>query len=97
MDGEGGHIYRIERWTVETDFLHQSRLVEHKIVADAKSYLPPHVKLVTLRGVRIATPVAQVYKFAPLGALMSKVERALADRPVTRRLGGFLILVAQKD
>ena len=66
-------------------------------LADAKSYLPPHVKLVTLRGVRIATPVAQIYKIPPLGALMSRLERALADQPVARRLGGFLILVAQKD
>jgi ubiquinone/menaquinone biosynthesis C-methylase UbiE len=62
----------------------------------AKSYLPANTHLVTIRGVRIATPVAQIYKVPPLGAVMSRVERLLADRPVFRRLGGFMILVAQK-
>lgn len=62
----------------------------------AKSYLPANTHLVTIRGVRIATLLSQIYKVAPLGALMSRLERLLADRPVFRRLGGFMILVAQK-
>jgi ubiquinone/menaquinone biosynthesis C-methylase UbiE len=62
----------------------------------AQSYLPPDLTLETVRGVRVATPMAQLYKFAPLGKLLGKVEHLLADLPVTRNLGGFLILVARK-
>lgn len=62
----------------------------------AKSYLPANTHLVTIRGVRIATLLSHVYRVPALGAVMNRVERALADRPVFRRLGGFMILVAQK-
>jgi ubiquinone/menaquinone biosynthesis C-methylase UbiE len=62
----------------------------------AQSYLPPELVLETVRGVRIATPLAQLYKLAPLGKLLGKVEHLLADLPLTRNLGGFLILVARK-
>ncbi len=63
----------------------------------AKSYLPANTHLVTIRGVRIATLLSHVHRVPGLGAVMSRVERALADRPVFRRLGGFMILVAQKS
>ena len=61
-----------------------------------RSYLPPGVELVTMRGVRIATPVSHVHNVAPLGAAFRRLEWFLADAPLFRRLGGFLIVVAQK-
>lgn len=61
-----------------------------------REYLPSDCRIVTMRGVRIATPVSHVYRFPPLGAVFTRVERALADKPLFRRLGGFLIVVAQK-
>ena len=61
-----------------------------------REYLPPSVSLVTMRGVRVVTPVAHVYRFPPLGGLFTRIERYLADAPVFRRLGGFLIVVAQR-
>ena len=61
-----------------------------------RAYLPPGVEIVTMRGVRIATLVPQIHRVPLLGALTARVERALADAPVFRRLGGFLVVVAQK-
>jgi ubiquinone/menaquinone biosynthesis C-methylase UbiE len=62
----------------------------------AKSYLPSNTHLVTIRGVRIATLLSHVHRIPGVATLMRGVERALADRPVFRRLGGFMILVVQK-
>jgi ubiquinone/menaquinone biosynthesis C-methylase UbiE len=64
---------------------------------DVKSYLPADCHFVTMRGVRVVTPAAQIYKVAPLGALFSRVEHRVADLPIFRRLGGFLIAVVQKS
>jgi ubiquinone/menaquinone biosynthesis C-methylase UbiE len=61
-----------------------------------KSYLPSDCHFVTMRGVRVVTPAAQVYKIPPLGQLFSTIEHKIADLPVFRRLGGFLIAVVQK-
>ena len=61
-----------------------------------REYLPSDVKIVSMRGVRVVTPLSHVYKVPPLGGLFSRIERKIADAPVLRRLGGFLIVVAQK-
>ena len=62
-----------------------------------REYLPHDVKLVTLRGIRVVTPLSYVYTLPPLGKLFGRVERALADAPFFRRLGGFLVVVAQRS
>jgi len=49
-----------------------------------------------VRGVRIATPAAALHKVPVLGSLLAGAERALADAPVARGFGGFLIAVARK-
>ena len=61
-----------------------------------REYLPADVKLVTMRGIRVVTPLSYVYRLPPLGKLFGRVERALADAPFFRRLGGFLVVVAQR-
>jgi SAM-dependent methyltransferase len=65
-------------------------------VDTAVSYLPSDVHLVSLRGVRIATPFAGVHAVPVAGPMLGKLERWLADRPLARKLGGFQIIVAQK-
>jgi ubiquinone/menaquinone biosynthesis C-methylase UbiE len=65
-------------------------------LAQARSYLPPDVKLVGVRGVRVLTPASSVYRLPPLGKLFSWAERRACDLPGLRNLGGFLILIAQK-
>jgi ubiquinone/menaquinone biosynthesis C-methylase UbiE len=61
-----------------------------------KGYLPSDCRVVGMRGVRVATPVAHVYRVPALGALFTRLEHTLADAPLFRRLGGFLIAVVQK-
>jgi ubiquinone/menaquinone biosynthesis C-methylase UbiE len=65
-------------------------------VGKARSYLPDGVDLIGVRGVRIVTPTAKVFAFAPAGKLFTWVEQAACDLPLLRRLGGFVILVARK-
>jgi ubiquinone/menaquinone biosynthesis C-methylase UbiE len=93
--------YLVKKWkppTAVSDSVNDEAVyTRYDDLEAVKGYLPAHSRLVTIRGVRIATPFAQLYKVPALGAVLSKVERALADRPVLRRLGGFLIVVAQKD
>jgi ubiquinone/menaquinone biosynthesis C-methylase UbiE len=66
-------------------------------LADVRSYLPPGCHIVTLRGVRIVTLTAGLHRLPTVGPLLRKVERTIADAPLLRRLGGFLIVVAQKS
>jgi ubiquinone/menaquinone biosynthesis C-methylase UbiE len=60
------------------------------------SYLPPELTWVTSRGIRVITPVAAVHKIPWIGTALRAAEDALADLPLTRDLGGFLIVCAQK-
>jgi len=64
--------------------------------AQARSYLPPGLEPVGLRGVRVVTPVSGVFRLAPLGRLFAAAERAVCDLPFLRNLGGFLIVIARK-
>jgi SAM-dependent methyltransferase len=64
--------------------------------ARARSYLPPDLELVGVRGVRVVTPTSRVFAFAPLGRLFTWAEHVACDAPLLRNLGGFLILIARK-
>lgn len=65
-------------------------------LAQAKSYLPADVDLVTVRGVRVFTPTSKLWAVPGLGTLFERAENLACDLPVLRRLGGFMILVARK-
>ncbi len=58
--------------------------------------LPKGTKVVDARGVRIATPAAQVMKYRPLRRLFRSAERALCDSPL-RVFGGFYIAAIQRE
>ncbi len=64
--------------------------------ATARSYVPPDCRVVGVRGVRVATPVAAAHRLPFVGAALRRLEWALADAPLLNRLGGFLILVVEK-
>jgi ubiquinone/menaquinone biosynthesis C-methylase UbiE len=61
-----------------------------------RSYLPSSLRWVTSRGVRILTPAAAVHRLPLVGSALRVAERALADLPGARGLGGFSIAVLQK-
>ncbi len=61
-----------------------------------RSYLPPELEWVTSRGIRIVTPVAAVHNVPVLGSALRFAEKHLADLPVARELGGFLVAVARR-
>jgi SAM-dependent methyltransferase len=65
-------------------------------LARARSYLPPDLEVVGVRGVRVVTPTSKVFAWAPLGRLFTWAEHAAKDAPLLRQLGGFLIVIARK-
>jgi len=66
-------------------------------VGELRSYLPSGVRLLGVRGVRVLTPMAQFHSVPLVGPLLRTGERVAADAPGLRWLGGFLILILQKD
>ncbi len=65
-------------------------------VGELAGYLPPELDWVATRGVRILTPVAAAHDLPVLGRWLARAERAAADRPGLRELGGFIIVVARR-
>jgi ubiquinone/menaquinone biosynthesis C-methylase UbiE len=61
-----------------------------------RRYLPEELSWEASRGVRIVTPVSFVHKVPGLGSAFRAVESALADAPVVRDFGGFLIAILRR-
>jgi len=64
--------------------------------AAIKSYLPGELEWVATRGIRVITPVAAALRVPVLGSAMRWAEHRLADLPVTRDHGGFLVAICQR-
>ncbi len=58
-----------------------------------RALMPPTLKLVDVRGIRIVTPAAFVHKIPLLGAALPRLERLAMATPL-RYFGGFLVAVA---
>ena len=65
-------------------------------LAAIKSYLPASLQYLTVRGIRVITPVSYAHDIPGAGGLLRRVEQILADAPVARFLGGFLVAIARK-
>ena len=63
---------------------------------DIKSYLPPGVRLVAFRGIRVVSPGAFVYRVPALGTAFAHAER-WATSSFLSRFGGFLVAVLRKE
>ncbi len=59
------------------------------------SALPPGVRIIGSRGIRIATPAAVVHNLPVSRQIFGFLERALCDSPL-RRFAGFVQVVARK-
>jgi len=90
----------IKRWKPPSAISHRTSdeaiYTRYDDLPAVRSYLPPGVSVVTVRGVRVVTPFAGLFRVAPLARLLGRLERRLADVPGIRQLGGFLIVVLQK-
>ena len=64
--------------------------------AAIKSYLPAQLEWVATRGIRVITPVAAVLRVPIVGAAVRWAEHRLADLPVARDHGGFLVAICRK-
>lgn len=64
--------------------------------AAIRSYLPPELEWVTSRGIRVITPVAKALEVPFVGPAIRWAETKLADMPVARDVGGFLVAVCRR-
>lgn len=64
--------------------------------AAIESYLPPELEWVTSRGIRVITPIAKVLEIPLLGSAVRWAEHRLADLPVAREAGGFLVACCRR-
>ncbi len=64
--------------------------------AAIKSYLPPELEWVTSRGIRVLTPIAKVHELPIVGPALRWAEHKLADLPVARDVGGFLVACCRR-
>jgi ubiquinone/menaquinone biosynthesis C-methylase UbiE len=63
---------------------------------EAAGHLPPGLRLVASRGVRIVTPAAVAMRLPGIRQVLWRAEWALCDSPL-HRFGGFWIAAAQKS
>ena len=61
-----------------------------------RSYLPPELDWVTTRGIRVITPVAAMLRVPIVGAAVRWAEHRLADLPIARDHGGFLVAICRR-
>ncbi len=64
--------------------------------AAIKSYLPPELEWVTSRGIRVLTPIAKVHELPIVGPALRWAEHRLADLPIARDVGGFLVACCRR-
>ncbi len=64
--------------------------------AAIRRYLPPELEWVTSRGIRVITPVAKVLEVPLLGRAIRAMEHLLADAPIARNAGGFLVACCRR-
>jgi ubiquinone/menaquinone biosynthesis C-methylase UbiE len=64
--------------------------------AAIRRHLPPELDWVATRGIRVITPVARVLELPVIGPAVRWAEMRLADLPVARDLGGFLVACCRR-
>ena len=64
--------------------------------AAIRSYLPAGLDWVATRGIRVVTPVAAVLRVPVLGGAIRWIEHRLADAPIARDHGGFLVAICRR-
>jgi ubiquinone/menaquinone biosynthesis C-methylase UbiE len=90
-------VKRLKRPTrIAADTHDEHVFTRYDSLSRVRRMLPPSLSIVKLRGVRVVTPFSQIYRVPPLARAFERLERSAADAPLLCRLGGFLVVVAQK-
>jgi ubiquinone/menaquinone biosynthesis C-methylase UbiE len=107
----GGHVlaefynpwslrYLVKRLKPPTRITHGTHdehvFTRYDSLARVRSYLPPSLEVIEVRGVRVVTPVSHVHKLPLLKDAFAFLEERASAAPVLRRLGGFMVVVAKK-
>ena len=66
-------------------------------IEDVRTYLPSSLRIDETRGIRVFTPFAQVHLVPGVKQAFAHVERKARDHIVTRRFGGFMVVVVSKS
>lgn len=61
-----------------------------------KDYFNDRLKLVDIKGVRIVSPFAGIYKFGFMGSVFEKLESFFSSSPL-KYFGGFLVCILRKE
>jgi ubiquinone/menaquinone biosynthesis C-methylase UbiE len=81
---------------ISTSTTDEAVYTRYDSIADFRSYLPPSLRWEGARGIRIVTPVAAVHRLPRLGSMLRRMEHRLADAPLARNLGGFVVAVLRR-
>lgn len=107
----GGHViaefynpwslrYLVKRLKPPTRIAHGTHdehvFTRYDSLASVRSYLPPSLDVIDVRGVRVVTPVSHVHKLPLLRDAFAFLEERASSAPIFRRLGGFMVVVAKK-
>ncbi len=90
-------VKRLKRPTPISDATHDEAVyTRYDTLQRVRGYLPAGVSIVDVRGVRVVTPFSHVHKVPLLGRAFAAAEMRAQGAPLLRRLGGFMVVVAQK-
>lgn len=92
-----GLIKRLKRPTAISESANDHQVfTRYDTLPAIKAYLPPSLRVVDVRGVRILTPTSAVHDVPLLGPAIAAMETRAATAPLLRRLGGFMVVTTQK-
>lgn len=92
-----GLIKRIKRPTAISHATTDHEVyTRYDTLADVRRHLPPSLRVVDVRGVRVLTPVSAVHDLPLVGPAVAALEARAATAPLLRRLGGFMVVTAEK-
>jgi ubiquinone/menaquinone biosynthesis C-methylase UbiE len=90
-------VKAIKRPSAVSDTTHDEHVfTRYDDAAAIRSYLPPELTWSATRGIRVITPVAKVLELPVVGRAVRWAEHQLADLPIARGAGGFLVACCQR-
>jgi ubiquinone/menaquinone biosynthesis C-methylase UbiE len=93
-----GLIKRLKRPTrISAATTDDAVFTRYDSLAAVKRILPPSLRLVDVRGVRVFTPFSAVHDVPLVGGLLAMAEARAASAPLLKHLGGFLVVIAEKQ